>query len=232
MALLAPLAPLPKTWGQYQVAAIASTAAWFAILVVLAATITQWWNVPRRGMAASIVAAFVVAMACNLLDAMIAADIAKAWFGALAGAAFVRVIERPWWLLPICVLVPLADAWSVFSSRGVTHAVIERAAEQPRWIQWPTIGTPIIGLPYEASGRIGTVDVLFIALFLAGARRWRLGMRRTMVAAWAGMVATNVLVLRVEDLALPALPMLCVAFLAVQAPALVRDLRDALREAR
>jgi hypothetical protein len=229
MPLLAPLAPLPRTEAQFQASAIVSTAGWFAVLVLLAAVVTGWWAAPRRRLATSIAAAFAVAMACNLLDAMVAADVAKAWFGALAGVAFVRAIERPWWLLPICVLVPAADAWSVFSSRGVTHAVIDRAAEEPRWIEWPTIGTPIVGMPYEAFGRIGTVDVLFIALMVAVARRWQLGVVRTAIALWAGMVATNVLVLRVEDLALPALPMLCVAFLCVQLPALVRDLRADLR---
>lgn len=229
MLLVAPHLPRPQSLAQLRIAIYATHAAWFALLVGLAAQATSWWHAPCTRLAFAIAGTFTVAMACNVAALPVPADLAKAWFGILAGAAFVRVVERPWWLLPISVCVPLADAWSVYSSRGVTKAVIDKGREEPRWIEWPTIATPISGAPYAAFGRIGTVDVLFLALFIAVATRWSLGVRRTAVAMWCGLMLTSVTVFELDDLAIPALPMLCVAFLVVQLPALVRDARDASR---
>lgn len=225
MLLLAPLAPRPTTVTGFRVSAYASHLAWFATLLLLAAMLTHAWAARLRVLVAAVAALFVAVVALNLLDVDVASDLAKVAFGALAGIAFVRAIERPWWLLPVCVLVPVADAWSVFSERGVTNQVVDRAREDPAWIQWPTIATPIAGYPYESFGRIGTVDVFFAALFLAAARRWRLGVRRCVVALAIGFLATSVLVFEGADIAVPALPMLCVAFVAACVPALWRDLR-------
>ena len=226
----APHLPTPRSELWFRVAAYLTHAAWFAIVLVLVAAIVQWWRVPRRTMALAIGGTFLLAMAGNLLDWSIPADVAKVWFGACAGAAFVRAVERPWWMLPIACAVPIADAWSVYSSRGVTKAVIDRAQEEPRWIEWPTIATPIAGVPYELFGRLGTVDILFCALFLAVAVRLHLGRARTAIALWIALVATTFIVLEVEGLAIPALPLICLGFLVVQLPALVRDLRASLRE--
>jgi hypothetical protein len=228
--LVAPHLPTPTSEAQLRAHAYATHLVWFTIATMLCATIAGWWSISRRAMAFSIVGAFAMVVVTIGLDVDALSDIAKIWFGALAGAAFVRAIERPWWMLPIVICVPLADAWSVFSSRGVTNAVIKRAQDEPRWIEWPTIASPIAGVPYELFGRIGTVDVLFLTLFLAVATRWKLGIRRTVVALVIGLVATTVFVFELDDIAIPALPMLCLAFLAACAPSLVRDLRSAMQQ--
>jgi hypothetical protein len=229
MLLALPLLPAPGTPTEFRVAAYATQAAWYAVVVALTAAIASRWHVRRAVLASAIVGTFAIAMTCNVLDLSIPADLAKVWFGALAGAAFVRVVERPWWLMPIALCVPIADAWSVFSSRGVTNAVVERAQEEPRWIEWPTIATPIAGLDYEYFGRLGTVDILFAGLFLAAGWRWRLHVRRIAACLVAALVATSVLVLEVDGLAVPALPMVCLGFLVAAGPALVRDARASLR---
>lgn len=228
IVLAAPHLPTPRSELQFRLSAYGTHLVWFTTISVLCATIAAWWSVPRRVIAMAIGAALAAVVLTIALDLNALSDVAKVWFGALAGAAFIRAIERPWWLLPIVVFVPLADAWSVFSSRGVTHAVIQRAKEEPRWVEWPTIASPIAGVPYELFGRLGTVDILFLTLFLAAAVRWQLGVRRTVVALALSLVATTVIVFEVADIAIPALPMLCIAFLAVSLPALMRDLRSAL----
>lgn len=142
-----------------------------------------------------------------------------------------RAIERPWWLVPICICVPLADAWSVFSERGVTKAVIDRAQEEPAWVNWPTLAVPIAGFPYEQFGRLGIVDVLFLALFLAAATRWSSACcAASSPCPWA-WATTSVLVFEAVDVAVPALPLLCIAFLLAYAPAIWRDARSAWAEA-
>ena len=225
--LALPHLPAPDSNADIRLAVYASHAVWFAGVVTFVVVVAGAWAAPVRVLLGGVAALLVLVVVLNLYDVDVASDIAKVAFGALAGTAFVRAIERPWWLLPICVLVPLADAWSVFSSRGVTHAVVERAREEPRWLDWPTIATPIAGVPYEAFGRLGIVDVLFLAVFLGAALRWSLGVRRAAPALAIGLLATSVIVVEGVDVAIPALPLLCIAFVAACAPALLRDARDA-----
>ncbi|MCW2959687.1 MAG: hypothetical protein JWM25_53 [Thermoleophilia bacterium] len=222
--LLAPLLPEPTSADSYRVALYLSgvvfflLVGWFcASLLPLRARSVRWTVVAVIGLLAAV-------LTLNVLEVPVASDIAKVSFGALAGIGLARAIERPWWLLPICVCVPLADAWSVFSSKGVTNAVVERAKTEPAWIEWPTIAAPIAGLPYEYFGRLGIVDILFMTLFFAVAAFADLGLRR---AAWIlplGFVATTAISAETE-LAIPALPILCLLFLILFMPALVRDLR-------
>lgn len=229
--LLAPLLPAPANVTEFRVAAYGAHAVWFALVTAFALAIGGSWRASRLVTAIALVTTFALVVVLNVADVDVASDVAKLTFGGLAGAAFIRVIERPWWLLPISVLVPLADAWSVFSSRGVTHAVVERAREEPRWIDWPTIATPIAGLDYDTWGRIGIVDVLFLTIMITSAARWELGLRRALVLLPIALLGTSVLVFEGADIAIPALPLLCVAFLVAAGPALVRDARDAWRAA-
>ena len=232
LLLALPLLLSPTTDTQLRIAVYASHAAWFSTMVAFVAVVAGAWAAPLRLLLAGIVALLILVMVLNVLDVDVASDVAKVAFGAAAGTAFVRALERPWWLLPICLLVPLADAWSVFSSRGVTHAVVERSREEPRWLEWPTIATPIAGVPYEAFGRLGIVDVLFLAVFLGAAIRWSLGVRRAQVALVLGLLATSVIVVEGVDVAIPPLPLLCIAFLLACGPALLRDARQSLAAQR
>lgn len=224
---LVPQLPAPTSDAELRLNVYLTHAVWFSLIVAFTVAIAHMWHHPLRFLLLATAIFFVWVMIFNLQDVDGLSDIAKIAFGALAGTAFVRAIERPWWLLPICVLVPLADAWSVFSSHGVTNAVVERSREEPRWLDWPTIATPIAGVPYEAFGRLGIVDVLFLAVFLGAAIRWKLGVRRAAPALVLGLLATSVIVVEGVDVAIPALPLLCVAFLVACGPALLRDARDA-----
>jgi hypothetical protein len=224
------MAPRPGSVTTFRVAAYGTQGAYYLVVAGLVACVVGWWNAPLRWLLGAAATLFVLLMVLNVLEVPVASDLAKVGFAAAAGAAFVRAVERPWWLLPIAVCVPVADAWSVFSSRGVTHAVIHRAAHRPSWITWPTIATPIAGFPYRAFGRIGIVDVLFAALFLGVASRWRLGVRRGVVALAAGFLATTVLVFEGAVSAVPALPLLCLAVLLAYAVPLARDAAAAWRE--
>ena len=225
--LVAPMVPAPTTVTGFRATVYGSTAVFFALVVALIASIMPWLlGVRARRLALVAVLALACVVLLNLLRVPIASDVAKVALGVSAGVGLMAPLDRPWWLLPISICVPLADAWSVFSSNGVTHAVVERAATQRAWIDWPTIATPIAGYDYLDFGRIGIVDILFAALFLAAARRWRLGVRRLLVVLPLAFVATTVLAYEREGQPVPALPILCLGFLACTLPALVRDLRD------
>ena len=223
LLLALPLLPTPSTDTEVRLAVYLSHAAWFATVTAFAVVVSVAWRAPLVPLLGVVAALLVLVVVLNLLDVDVASDLAKVAFGAAAGTAFVRAIERPWWLLPICLLVPIADAWSVFSDRGVTNAVVERAREEPAWLDWPTIATPIAGVPYEAFGRLGIVDVLFLALFVGAAVRWSLGVRRAAVALVLGLLATSVIVVEHVDVAIPALPLLCLAYLVACGPGLAQD---------
>lgn len=224
--LVAPLLPQPTTLGAYRVAAYGSAAVFFALLGVVAlGAIHELLRLRTRTLVLGAVGAFVAVMALNVLDVEVASDAAKVVFALAAGTAVVRVIERPWWLVPVALCVPIADIWSVFSDKGVTKAVVNKAAEEPRWIDWPTIATPVAGYDYDAFGRLGIVDVFFLTIFLAAAVHWSLGARRLAVALPLTFVCTIVVVNEWIDTAVPALPLLCLAFLVLAWPGLWRDLR-------
>jgi hypothetical protein len=224
--------PRPHSVATFRLAAYGTQGVYYLVVACVVACIVGWWNAPLRWLLAAVVTLFALLMVLNVAGVPVASDLAKVGFAAVAGAAFVRAVERPWWLLPIAVCVPIADAWSVFSSRGVTHAVIHHARRQPKFIDWPTIATPIAGFPYHAFGRIGIVDVLFASLFLGIATRWQLGIRRGVVALAAGFLSTTVLVFEGAVSAVPALPLLCLAFLLAYAVPLARDARAARRESK
>lgn len=226
---LMPHLPAPTSDAEIRLNVYAAHVVWFSLIVAFTSAIAHMWHHPLGYLLLTTVMFFALVMIFNLQDADGLSDVAKITFGALAGTAFVRAIERPWWLLPICLLVPVADAWSVFSSHGVTNAVVERSREEPRWLDWPTIATPIAGVPYDAFGRLGIVDVLFIAVFLGAAIRWKLGVRRAAPALVVGLLATSVIVVEGVGVAIPALPLLCVAFLLACGPALIQDARAAQR---
>jgi hypothetical protein len=225
--LLAPLVPEPRSVMSFRVAAYGTSAVFFALVALLVGTLAPpTLGLPGRRIVVIVVLSFACVLGLNYLQVPVASDVAKLALGISAGAGLLLPIDRPWWLLPICVCVPLADAWSVFSARGVTHAVVEHAASNPQWLAWPTIATPIAGYDYLEFGRIGIVDILFLTLFLAAGIRWELGVRRLLVALPLAFVATNVLAYELDGPAVPALPILCIAFLACTGRRLWRDLRS------
>ena len=81
---------------------------------------------------------------------------------------------------------------------------------------FPTMGYAV----RDAYSGLGTSDVLFFSLYLAAAIGYRLRVRLTLVAMVASFVATVAIAL--WSRALPALPLLSLAFLAVNADLIVR----------
>ena len=224
--LVAPVLPAPTTLTAYRAAAYLSAALFFVLLgVVVLGGVRELRPVRMRTLVIAIIASGIVVMTLNVLDVPVASDVVKIIFAVLAGTAMVRAMERPWWLLPVALCVPLADMWSVFSSKGVTNAVVARAAKEPRWIDWPTIATPIAGFDYDAFGRLGIVDVFFLTIFLGAAVRWSLGERRLAIALPLSFVGTIVVVNEWISTAVPALPLLCIVFVVLAWPGLWRDLR-------
>ena len=170
---------------------------------------------------AAVAGALAVALA--VLDVDSAANVAKLACYALAGFAFLSLFEELWWITLVAVLVPWVDIWSV--AAGPTEYVVE---ERPGLFENVAIAFPSPG--ETAVVNIGPPDIVFFALFLAAADRFRLRVAATWIGMTACLAVTLALVWWWDDVAgLPALPAVCLGFLAANADLLWQDVRR-LRE--
>jgi hypothetical protein len=163
----------------------------------------------------------VAALGLTALDVGSGANVAKLACYALVGFWFLTLFEELWWVSLIAVVVPWADIWSV--AAGPTRYVVE---EQPGFFERLAVAFPSPG--DTAAVNIGPPDVLFFALLLAAADRFRLRVAWTWAAMTALLSVTLALVWTWDDApGLPALPAICLGFVLPNADLLWRDARAA-----
>jgi len=175
---------------------------------------------PRRHPAAFPAAAAAVALALALVGLEGAFNVAKLACFALLGFAVLWLLEELWWVVLLAVLVPWVDVWSV--AAGPTRYVVE---EVPGIIERLAVGYPFPG--EETTVYLGPPDVIFFALFLAAADRFRLRVFWTWLAMTGFLALTLALVLRWDVAGLPALPAVCVGFLLPNVDRIWQDVRAA-----
>ena len=173
-----------------------------------------------RGIAAVAAAVVVLAVAWELVGWEILANFAK--FAALTGFGlwFLGFFERLSWVVLVAAIIPVVDSFSVW--RGPTNKIV---SDQPQVFDALSVAFPV---PDAGAFNLGLPDVLFFAVFLAAADRWRLRVPLTWAAMTASFGATLALALTWDpfDLGgLPALPLLSIAFLAANGDLLWRQLR-------
>ena len=174
----------------------------------------------RRGGNALIVAAValgVLTVALELVDVEVIANLAKFAAVTLGGWWFLRFFEDVSWVVLVALIIPAVDAYSVW--RGPTHTIVHHHAD--------VFNAFSVGFTVPGGGalHLGLPDVLFFALFLAAAARWRLRLAWTWVALTASLVLTLVLAVSTEASGLPALPLLSAGFLFPNADLLWTRLR-------
>jgi hypothetical protein len=200
-------------------------AAFHAVIVFPAFAAAIWLALPlaRTGTWALLALALVaggLALGLSLLDVASAANVAKLACYALFGFCFLTLFEELWWITLVAVLVPWVDIWSV--AAGPTEYVVE---ERPGIFENVAISFPSPG--ETATVNLGPPDVVFFALFLAAADRFRLRVAVTWTAMTACLSVTLALVWSWESVAgLPALPAVCLGFLLPNADLLWRDVRN------
>jgi hypothetical protein len=185
-----------------------------------------WLGLPlrRTGTTTLLVLAIgagALAVGLSVLGIGSGANVAKLACYALAGFCFLTLFEELWWIALVAVLVPWVDIWSV--AAGPTEYVVE---ERPGLFERVAVGFPTPG--ETATVSLGPPDIIFFALFLAAADRFRLRVAATWIGMSACLAGTLVLVWAWDDVAgLPALPAICVGFLLPNADLLWRDARRA-----
>jgi hypothetical protein len=172
-----------------------------------------------RGLLALAAALAAVAILAEVGNLEVLASATK--LGAITFFAFwfLNLFEELVLLVVVAAIVPFVDAYSVF--RGPTGNIVEHHSEVFTYfsVYW--------ALPSETNDpRLGIPDVLFFALYLAAAVRFRLRPGWT----WLGMVgalgATVAITVWADVAGLPALPALSVGFLVPNADLIWKQLRS------
>jgi hypothetical protein len=170
-----------------------------------------------RGLLPLALALGVLALLAELGDLEVLGNFAKLAAVTFFAFWFLDAFEELVLLVIVALIVPWVDAYSVF--RGPTGHIV---AKHPHVFTNLSFAFP---LPGGQTARLGLPDLLFFALFLAAALRFRLRVGWT----WLGMAAllgATVAIAEWTDLAgLPALPALSAGFLIPNADLIWAKLR-------
>ena len=151
------------------------------------------------------------------------ANFAKLFAALFAGWAFLSLFEALSWVVIIALVIPFVDIISVW--RGPTHAITQK-----HFHVYLDVAIAFL-VPGGGAAYLGPPDVLFYALFLGAAARWRLRVGSTWIAT-TFMYGLTVVVANVADIGgLPALPFLSFGFLVANGDLLWRRLRPVHAEA-
>jgi hypothetical protein len=146
------------------------------------------------------------------------ANFAKLGLMTSFGFWFLGFFESVMWVTLVALVIPVVDSFSVW--RGPTRQIVE---EQPQIFDVFSFAFPFPG--ENASANLGLPDLLFFALFLAAAARWKLRVRWTWLALTASIGVTMWLAVAWDVAGLPALPGLSFGFLIPNADLLWREYR-------
>jgi hypothetical protein len=160
----------------------------------------------------------VLAFSLEAGDFKIAANFTKLAAMTTLAFAFLELFESLHWVVLVALLIPWVDAYSVW--RGPTRTIVE---EQRELFTTLSIAFPVPGEP--GSANLGLPDVLFFALFLGAAARFRLRVGWTWLALVASFAITLILATVLDVAGLPALPLLSLAFLVPNADLIWRRVR-------
>jgi hypothetical protein len=195
--------------------------AFIAVVLIPAVFALVWFVLPFRGALGLLpvgLAAIVLVAALQKAGVPIAANFVK--LGATTALAFwfLGWFESVSWVALVALIVPWVDAYSVW--KGPTHHIVKH---QQHLFTTLSFAFPVPG--EHGSANLGVPDLLFFALFLAAAARWRLRVAWT----WLGLVVsfgvTMTLAVWLGLAGLPALPGLSLGFLLPNADLVWRRVR-------
>jgi hypothetical protein len=147
----------------------------------------------------------------------LASNFAKLAAYALGGWAFLWLFEELGWVLLIALIIPFVDAISVVA--GPTHTIVTHHFQV-----YSAVAVAFVAPGGRAAG-LGPPDILFFALFLGAAARWRLRPGWTWLAMTGMYALTLVLATATNVNGLPALPFASAGFLLANGDLLWRRLR-------
>ena len=160
----------------------------------------------------------VLAVVLQMVGLDVLANFAKLGAVTLLAWWFLSFFETSAWVATVAVIIPWVDAISVW--RGPTKQIVTHKRELFTTFSF---AFPVPG--DSDTAQLGLPDLLFFALFLGAAARWKLRVRLTWLAMTLSFGATLALTVYFDISGLPALPLLSFGFLAPNADILWRRLR-------
>jgi hypothetical protein len=183
-------------------------------LVLCALPLRDWRGLLQVGLAFAVLAVVLEAAHVGLL-----ANFARLGATTLLGWWFLTFFETVWWVVLVALIIPWVDAYSVW--RGPTKQIVTHHAHV---FDVLSFAFPVPG--EHAGANLGVPDLLFFALFLGAAARYRLRVLSTWLALVVALGATIALTVYFDLAGLPALPGIALAFLVPNADILWRRRRD------
>jgi hypothetical protein len=199
--ILAPHAARPSEW----IVVIGAACVAMPLAGALSATVVAAFEHDREILVLLAVICGGFTVAATQADAPTVAGLLKVLAASALGALLAPLLERPWQAALIAILVIGVDTYSVF--RGPTKQILAQGDEV---VSWFTVPLSSLGA-YGAFG-LGITDFMFLALFVASARRFTLRPTVTVPLLVASFSA-SLLLAKYFDHAVPALPLLSLAFL-------------------
>ena len=198
--------------------------AWLSFLVIPAVFGFVWlalpaWALPLRRLLITAVGFGALAVVLQATGASPVANFAKLGAMTFAGWCFLRFFEELSWVVLVAAIVPFVDSYSVW--RGPTNTIVNKHVEVFDALSFTF---PVPGI--DGGAKLGLPDLLFFALFLGAAARWRLRPGWTWLCLVASIGGTISLATAFDVGGLPALPLLSVGFLLPNADLLWRAVRD------
>jgi hypothetical protein len=177
------------------------------------------WRAMLRQLVALALAFIVAAVLFDLAGASAPADFAKLGAMTMIGWLFLRYFEDASWVVLVAFIVPWVDAYSVW--RGPTHEIVHH---RENVFSTLSFAFPVPGS--NGSAKLGLPDLLFFALFLGSAARFKLRVPWTWLCLTASVGGTISLATLFTVGGLPALPGLALGFLLPNADLLWRAVRE------
>ena len=180
--------------------------------------VLPFWRAPTVQLFVAGIAFAALAVVLQAAGALTPADFAKLAAMTAIAWVFLRYFEDASWVVLVAVIVPWVDAYSVW--RGPTHHIV---THRQHVFTTLSFAFPVPG--ENGAAKLGLPDLLFFALFLAAAARFRLRVPWTWLGLTASVGATMALATWLDVGGLPALPLLSLGFLLPNADLLWRAVR-------
>jgi hypothetical protein len=161
----------------------------------------------------------LVALGCSEAGWMLAANFAKLWAAVFAGWAFLYLFADVGLVVLVAAIIPIVDAVSVFTPGAPTHEIVKNHISV-----YNNVAVAFFA-PHGGAAQLGPPDILFYALFLAAADRFRLRVGWTWLATTGLYAASFPIAIATHADGLPALPFLSIGFLAANADLLWKAVR-------
>jgi hypothetical protein len=202
--------------------------AFIGLVLIPACFALVWLVLPLRtgrGLLAVGIAFGVLAWAFHVAGWNTAENFCKLFGVTAIGFAFLEYFETLSWVVLVSLIIPWVDAYSVW--RGPTKVIVTKHAHVFTNFSF---AFPIPG--EKTAATLGLPDLMFFALFLAAAARFRLRPGWTWLLMTLSFGATLAIAVWRDLGGLPALPLLALGFLLANGDLIWTDLRRSSADAR